>query len=284
MAGSPATIDKPLSISIRASHGEGAETSQTGRLHVGELRPDMVSGDQQFVAVLASSLNSPPIANHEELAIEGFLTGLNAGGELHLSEVMKQGFREANKLIHQATKASAPSGTEGVAMLAMLTRGKFATLGLVGPDRAYLLRANRLTQLTRDQRVARPKSRRKSDIEQQQAQAGSATAVQLLGEQERLDSRSPAIFEIALLPEDRLGLVSRGVLDAIPEERILTALGSGIDEERGCSPRSRLEPPMPLCSRRCSRWRRAAKRQPMCRHRALHRRPFCGRRSFSLSH
>ena len=244
----------------------------------------MVSGDQQFVAVLASSLNSPPIANHEELAIEGFLTGLNAGGELHLSEVMKQGFREANKLIHQATKASAPSGTEGVAMLAMLTRGKFATLGLVGPDRAYLLRANRLTQLTRDQRVARPKSRRKSDIEQQQAQAGSATAVQLLGEQERLDSRSPAIFEIALLPEDRLGLVSRGVLDAIPEERILTALGSGIDEERGCSPRSRLEPPMPLCSRRCSRWRRAAKRQPMCRHRALHRRPFCGRRSFSLSH
>ena len=40
----------------------------------------MVSGDQQFVAVLASSLNSPPIANHEELAIEGFLTGLNAGG------------------------------------------------------------------------------------------------------------------------------------------------------------------------------------------------------------
>jgi len=195
-------------------------------LHVAELAAALSADSQQYVAIIASSLNTPPITAHEDLAIEGLLSTLSSGDSQHLPELMKQGFREANRAIRLDIESGSRGDTGGVAMLALLTRGKYATLGLVGPDRAYLMRANRLTQLTRDQRVARARSRRKQDIDEQSEQPGSSP-VQLLGEQERLDSRYPAIFEITLLPEDRLGLLSRGVLDIFAEDQILAALDAG---------------------------------------------------------
>lgn len=226
MAAAPATIEQPLSITVQGSTSYQDGTDQAGRLHVAELTSPSISDNRQYVAIIASSLNTPPIAAHEELAIEGLLSTLSAVGSQHLSELMRQGFREANRAIRGAIESGGPAEFEGVAMLALLTRGKYVTLGLVGPDRAYLMRANMLTQLTRDQRVFKARSRRKQDIEAQSEQSGSAP-VQLLGEQDRLDSRSPAIFEITLLPEDRLGLLSRGVLELFPEDRILAALESG---------------------------------------------------------
>ncbi|CAN5844213.1 hypothetical protein BH20CHL4_BH20CHL4_07910 [soil metagenome] len=234
MAAAPAMIEKPLSISVEGSVGRPSGDSHGGTLHVGKVEPGAAIQNQQLVAIMASSLHSPPIPAHEELAIQGVLSIVAAnGGEQHLSELMKQGFRAANRAVRADIEAGGITEVEGVAMLALLTRGKYATLGLVGPDRAYLMRANRLTQLTRDQRVVRARSRRKQDLAEQQAQPASASPVQLLGEQERLDSRSPAIFEITLLPEDRLGLLSRGILDLFPEERIDAAFGSSAYQGAG---------------------------------------------------
>ena len=226
MAAAPATLEQALSITVQGSDGHPNGASQPGRVHAGQLAPALAVDSQQFVAIIASSLNTPPIAAHEDLAIQEFLSTLPDGGGQHLSELMKQGFREAHRAIRGEIETGGPAETEGVAMLALLTRDKYATLGLVGPDRAYLMRANRLTQLTRDQRVAKARSRRKQDIESQSEQ-GDSSPVQLLGEQDRLDSRSPAIFEITLLPEDRLGLLSRGVLEIFSEDRILAALDAG---------------------------------------------------------
>ena len=225
MTAVPATTEKPLDISVEGSSGRPGGAKTNGRLHIEELPGPRDSISREFVAILASSFNSPPSSVHEDLAIQGMMSVVGSGRDQHVSEVMKQGFREANRAV-RAEIESGGADVEGVAMLAMLTRGKYAALGLVGPDRAYLLRANRLTQLTRDQRVVRARSRRKQDIDQQ-AQSASGTSVALLGEQDRLDSRSPAIFEITLLPEDRLGLVSRGVVDLLSEDRILAALDTG---------------------------------------------------------
>jgi serine/threonine protein phosphatase PrpC len=226
MTAAPAMTEKPLAISVEGSSGRPGGVGKSGRLHVEELAGVSDSESREFVAIMASSFNSPPSSVHEDLAIQGMVSALVSGRDQHLSEILKQGFREANRAVRADIEASG-SDLEGVAMLALLTRGKYAALGLVGPDRAYLMRATRLTQLTRDQRVIRARSRRKQDIEQQQAQSGSGSSVALLGEQERLDSRSPAIFEIILLPEDRLGIVSRGVLDLLSEDRILAALDAG---------------------------------------------------------
>jgi serine/threonine protein phosphatase PrpC len=226
----PATIEKPLDISIRGSEGRSHGRTASGKLHVDEIATAPGPDGQGFVAIMAYSLNSPPVTEHEELAIQGMLSVVDSAADQHLSDLMKQGFREANRAVRSNVTTHGPSDADGVAMLALVTRGKYATLGLVGPDRAYLMRSNRLTQLTRDQRVLRARSRRKQDVEDLKSQPATGPVMPLLGEEDRLDSRSPAIFEITLLPEDRLGLLSSGVLDLFTEDRILAALGAGSNQ------------------------------------------------------
>ncbi|MGE3797733.1 MAG: hypothetical protein AB7G88_07810, partial [Thermomicrobiales bacterium] len=149
----------------------------------------------------------------EQLAIDRVQASLTSPTGQHASELMKLGFRDANRAIAE----SAGGAEAGVGMLALLTRGKYATLALVGPDRAYLARAGRLNQVTRDQRVLVPRSRRKKDAA---ARSDSDPAVRLLGEAERLDAKSPAIFEIVLLPEDRLALFSQDLVDLVGEDAL----------------------------------------------------------------
>lgn len=210
----PATIEKPLELQMQGTASSEADPAAPGTLLVAELRSDE---SPEWLAIMATSYQSPPDRHLEQLAIDRLQTAIATDSGLHASDLLKAGFRDANRAIVESGGAV----DTGVAMLAMITRGKYATLALVGQDRAYLARAGRLNQLTRDQRVAVARSRRKQDI--QDAKSG-ITQVRLLGEADRLDARSPAIFEIVLLPEDRLALLSHDLIESTGEEAIRAQL------------------------------------------------------------
>ncbi len=220
----PAVIDTPLSISVAGSSEEGVGGEAPGTLHIAELTPEPVSGHQRFVAVMASSLQSPPSRAHERLAVQAVISTVKASTGQQLAEQVKAAFREANRTVYQEIAVGSNADVDGVAMLTLLTNGKYATVGLVGHDRAYLARARRLTQLTRDQRVERARSRRKQDIEPRVAGSAASQSIRLLGEMDRLDSRSPAVFEITLLPEDKLALLSHGLAERLNDDTILSSL------------------------------------------------------------
>ncbi|MBX3069602.1 MAG: hypothetical protein KF883_03745 [Thermomicrobiales bacterium] len=218
MSQAPVGAEKPLSVEVQGVGGSSAGATP-GTLLVEE----MTTGENpEILAVLATSYQSPPSQQQEQMAIDAVRSAVTSGSGQHLSEVMRRSFRDANRAIFNA--AGHDEG-EGVAMLALATRGKYATLALVGPDRGYLARAGRLNQVTRDQRVVVARSRRKQDTETASA---SATSTRLLGETDRLDSKSPAIFEIVLLPEDRLALLSRDLVDLVGESALLSGLQSGL--------------------------------------------------------
>jgi hypothetical protein len=218
----PAAVDRPLSIGIQ---GAQEPTGAGGVLHVGQLPADPASGAERFVAMMATSFQAPPESQHERLAVEALLAALESSQASLPADQLRIGFREANRSIHGELGRSPSVDSAGVGMLALLTHGKYASLALVGQDRAYLCRAGRLTQLTRDQRIDRARSRRKESSADQTA-AGQPQ-VRLLGESDRLDSRSPAVFEITLLPEDRLALLSHALVERLGEKRILAGLEPG---------------------------------------------------------
>jgi serine/threonine protein phosphatase PrpC len=222
----PAELEKPLVIELQYSSGLSSGLPPQGTLHVGELSPDSDTGAQRFLAVMALSFQTPPNSGHERLAVQSMLSATSSDEHVPIADQVKAGFREANRAVFGALDDVQRSDSAGVAMLALLTSGKYAALGLVGNERAYLARGSRLTQLTRDQRVARARSRRKQDIDVTDTATGPQP-VRLLGEADRLEPRSPAIFEITLLPEDRLALLSHDLVERLGEESIHAGLVSG---------------------------------------------------------
>lgn len=195
---------------------------QRGTLHVREVRLDSGVSASGHIAVMVTSHADPPAKEHESAAINAVVDAVAMPAK-PLAERLTTGFRDANRLVFQ----SAGHGSVGLTMIALVTEGKYAAIGLVGEDRGYLVRAGRLTQVTRDQRVHTSRSRRKQDSDDRTDRISKLDNVALIGELERLDSRSPAIFEMTLLPEDRVAILSRGTADLTADGQLVEALTSG---------------------------------------------------------
>lgn len=201
--------DQQIDVRVTGSGG-ASDAAETGGIVSAER-----IGDDGWFALLASGGAEDVVG--AGTARDFILTELRDFDDLDLATGLKRAFRSANQAIY-SERAETP--VEGVSAIALLTNGKNASLALVGDHRAYLYRANRMTQLTRDQRVYRATSRRKQDIERAGEHSKQQRETPLLGTSERLDSRTPAIFEISLLPEDKLALVSENVYSTLGDEEM----------------------------------------------------------------
>lgn len=122
-----------------------------------------------------------------------------------LGAALKQGYRRLNSTFYQNGM-----GRQTASAVAMIATGKYATISQVGDGRAYLLRADRLNQITRDAAPAPLKPGKAKE------ESNATESVRpLLGARERLDSRQPAIYEITLLPGDRVLLCTASVYQEI---------------------------------------------------------------------
>lgn len=144
---------------------------------------------------------------------------------------LKQAYRRANEAIFAQGEAQPEAGPMGTTLVCAVIRGKYVTIANVGDSRAYLMRANQVTQITQDHSlVAEQVQQGQLPAEQARSSPQRNILTQALGTRDSLDKRMPSIYELALLPEDRLLLCTDGFYDVLSNTDYLDAL-KGDDAE-----------------------------------------------------
>ena len=160
---------------------------------------------------------------------------------------LKQAFRGANDAIYAESQKAGDAGQMGTTLVAAVVHGKYVTIANVGDSRAYLLRASQLTQITIDHSLVNDQvkdGRISADQARKSPQRNVLTHA--LGAEPQLDRKLPSIFELELLPEDRLLLCSDGFYDVMQQQDYLDVLGgpdsvdsanrlSAVAQQRGTS-------------------------------------------------
>jgi len=132
---------------------------------------------------------------------------------------LKQAYRRANEAIYKQASSAGDDAGMGTTLVSAVVRGKYATIANVGDSRAYLLRAKQLTQITQDHSLVGEQVAKGQITEQQARQSPQRNIVtQALGLAESLDRRMPSIYELTLLPEDRLLLCSDGFFGVLQSD------------------------------------------------------------------
>ncbi|CAN5172205.1 MAG: Stp1/IreP family PP2C-type Ser/Thr phosphatase [Chloroflexia bacterium] len=178
---------------------------------------------------------------------------------------IKQAYRAANQTIFDDGSAKGEHNLMGTTLVTAIIRGEDLTVGNVGDSRAYLMRAGRLNQVTTDHSLVAEQVR--MGVMTQDEARGSThknIVTRAIGHRERVDVD---IFEIKLLPDDRLLLSSDGIHDVLEEnemgevlsafepdeasrELISRALNAGSSDNVSAicvwmAPLSVIEPPVP---------------------------------------
>ncbi|HET9015948.1 MAG TPA: Stp1/IreP family PP2C-type Ser/Thr phosphatase [Thermomicrobiaceae bacterium] len=128
---------------------------------------------------------------------------------------LKQAFRQANDRIFEDGSASGEANMMGTTLVAAVIRGHDLTIANVGDSRAYLVRANRLTQISQDHSLVAEQVAAGTMTEQEARESQHRNIItRALGHRQRVDVD---VFEIRLLPDDRLILSSDGLHDYLDE-------------------------------------------------------------------
>jgi len=151
-------------------------------------------------------------SDRAERALERFQSAVADGTQTDMAARLKSAFRAANREVYG-------DGPGEVSMVAMVARGKYASFAVVGDNQAILYRADRINQITRNQRAERGGGRRS-----EQRTLEARTEPQFLGMQERLESRLPAIFDLTLLPLDAVALLSGQIAEQLAQGTSSSAL------------------------------------------------------------
>lgn len=191
------------------------------------IGPAPAAGEaEDFLLVVADGMgghHSGDVASR--IALDTLMAAFPAlpAGDLGLA--LKQAYRKANEAVYQAGVDEPTHAGMGTTLTAVLLRGKYATAANVGDSRAYLARGEIITQVTRDHTVV------SDEVASGRLSAAAARhdprrnrLTHAIGIDPKLDTRLPDIFELTLLPGDRLLLCSDGlydVLDDVDMHRVL---------------------------------------------------------------
>ncbi|HEV2066184.1 MAG TPA: protein phosphatase 2C domain-containing protein [Thermomicrobiales bacterium] len=179
-----------------------------------EAEPGSGPGFLLAVADGMGGLERGEVASH--LAIE-LLNDLFARDRPEdVAQALKQAYRRANDAIYRQSIDNPQGGGMGTTLVSAVIQGKYATIANVGDSRAYLIRANQLTQVTQDHSVVADQVA-KGHIREEEARTSPQRNLltHALGTHESLDRRMPSVYELTLLPEDRLLLCSDGFFDVL---------------------------------------------------------------------
>ena len=132
---------------------------------------------------------------------------------------LKQAYRKANDAVFQVGQEEPTHAGMGTTLTTGVLHGKYATIANVGDSRAYLLRGQGLTQVTQDHTVVADEvaqGRISADDARRDPRRNRLTHA--IGTHPRLETRLPNIFELTLLPGDRLFLCSDGLYEAVNDD------------------------------------------------------------------
>lgn len=141
---------------------------------------------------------------------------------------LTRAYRTANDRIWAQGQDVTVDRHMGTTLVAAILNGPYLTIANVGDSRAYLIRANQVLQITNDHSVvAEQAARGEIGLEEQRASANRNMLTAAVGTTERLERKLPEIFELSLLPEDKLLLCSDGFYDVIDQQEYAAQLGTG---------------------------------------------------------
>ena len=181
---------------------------------------------EDFLLVVADGMGGHPAGDvASQIAMNTLMEAFPALPDGDLGLALKQAYRRANEAVFQAGEDEPAHAGMGTTLTSALLHGKYVTIAHVGDSRAYLLRGQALTQVTRDHTLVA------EEVEQGRLTAEAARRdprrnrlTHVIGTHPRLESKLPAIFELTLLPGDRLLLCSDGLYDVLDDVEIHRAL------------------------------------------------------------
>ena len=221
------TSEETLRLAVAATTdaaGRAENQDVAVALAIGAGSP--AAAGEDFLLAVADGMGGHPAGDvASRIALEALTSAFAAMPEGDVGLALKQAYRRANELIVEAGEREPSQAGMGTTLTAALVHGKYATIANVGDSRAYLLRGEGLTQVTRDHTLVADEvvaGRVSADAARRDPRRNILTHA--LGTKPRLDSSLPGIFELTLLPGDRLLLCSDGLYDVLDEVDIARAL------------------------------------------------------------
>lgn len=231
MSLTPATIDSTtavLRLAVAAeSDAAGRPENQDVALAI-VLNSPTDEGQRDFLLLVADGMGGEPAGDvASRIAATTLQAAFTTLPEGDLGQALKQAYRRANDEVVAAGDANPAESGMGTTLTSAIIHGKYATIAHVGDSRAYLMRGEGLTQITRDHTLVADEvaaGRVKPDAARDDARRSVLTHA--IGTSRKLDGRLPNIYELTLLPDDRLLLCSDGLYDVLEDADIRRVLGS----------------------------------------------------------
>ena len=211
-------------LTVGAATDAGGRTANEDRVHVGELVPS--EGAAGFLLAVADGMGGHQRGEvASRIAVESVVAAVGRDPGPDPAQTLKQAFRQANEAIYADSHSDSEDAAMGTTLVAAILRGKYATIASVGDSRAYLIRANALTQITKDHSLIEEEVTRGA-ISADQARTSPRRNIltHALGQRPKLDTRLPDIFELTLLPQDRLLLCTDGFYDVLNDREYVRTL------------------------------------------------------------
>jgi serine/threonine protein phosphatase PrpC len=227
----PPAIDataETLRVAVAAeSDAAGREENQDLALALALSGPSTAPGED-FLLVVADGMGGEPAGDvASRIAVDTLRDALAEMPQGDLGQALKLAYRKANEAVYRAAVDEPTYTGMGTTLTSALLHGKYATVAHVGDSRAYLLRGDGLTQITRDHTVVADEvAQGRISAEAARRDPRRNILTQAIGSHAKLDSRLPSIFELTLLPDDRLLLCSDGLYDVLPDDDLRRALSA----------------------------------------------------------
>ena len=230
MSALPRAVDTPeetLRLAVSAvTDAAGRDENQDVAAALAIGGTGSAGASESFLLVVADGMGGHPAGDvASQIAMNTLVEAFPTLPDGDLGLALKQAYRRANEAVFQAGQDEPAHAGMGTTLTSALLHGKYATLANVGDSRAYLLRGNALTQVTRDHTVVAEEvaqGRITADAARRDPRRNRLTHV--IGTHPRLESKLPDVFELTLLPGDRLLLCSDGLYDVLDDGDMRRAL------------------------------------------------------------
>lgn len=187
--------------------------------------PSVIEENSRVILAIADGMGGHDRGEvASRVAIDSMLVKVDDREQSDVVLLLKQAYRDANKLVFDDGSAKGEHSIMGTTLVTAVISGDDLTIANVGDSRAYLMRAGRLNQVTSDHSLVAEQVRMGVMSEEEARESSHKNIItRAIGHRERVEVD---IFEIKLLPEDKLLLSSDGIHDYLNDDQILDVVKS----------------------------------------------------------
>lgn len=215
--------DSRLIVGAATDPGPVREQNEDAVYHNEIVDPANPTGGTMMLLAVADGMGGYQRGEvASQMAIDTLVERFSAADTDDIVLLLKQAFRQANERIFANGSAEGEHNMMGTTLVAGITRGMEIAIGNVGDSRAYLVRAKSLTQVSRDHSLVAEQVAMGAMTQAEARESHHKNIItRALGHRPRVDVD---IFELTLLPEDRLLFSTDGLHDFVSDEEIVDLL------------------------------------------------------------